>query len=81
MVPASIPLVRHQHVFVHDRLASTTGRTTIVSKHSLGTYGNDRSEDPSISGDGRFVAFESLADNLVSGDTNGARDVFVHRRY
>ena len=33
---------------------------------------------PSISGDGSFVVFESFATNLVSGDTNGASDIFVH---
>ena len=32
---------------------------------------------PAISADGRFVAFESEATNLVPGDTNGAFDVFV----
>ncbi len=67
-------------VFVHDRLADTTGRTTLVSRHSLGPYGNHNSSQTSISGDGRFVAFASLADNLVSGDTNTAQDVFVHDR-
>ncbi len=67
-------------IFVHDRLASTTGRTTRVSRHSLGTQGNDLSFDPSISGDGRYVAFASYAGNLVSGDTNAKRDVFVHDR-
>ena len=39
-----------------------------------------RREYPSISADGRFVAFDSLASNLVPGDTNGMRDVFVHDR-
>ncbi len=68
-------------VFVHDRLASTTGRTTLVSRHSSGPYGNDGSFDPSINGDGRYVAFGSDATNLVSGDTNNRTDVFVHRRY
>ncbi len=67
-------------VFVHDRLASTTGRTTIVSRHSSGPYGNDSSREASISADGRFVAFASIADNLVSGDANGQSDVFVHDR-
>ena len=33
---------------------------------------------PSLSGDGRYVAFASYADNLVPGDTNGAFDIFVH---
>jgi len=36
--------------------------------------------DSSISADGRFVAFLSLASNLVVGDTNGSSDVFVHDR-
>ena len=64
-------------VFVHDRL---TGETTRVSVASDGTQGNSSSSYPSISADGRFVAFESWADNLVNGDTNGTGDVFVHDR-
>src|SRR5207244_12207618 len=35
---------------------------------------------PALSADGRFVAFQSAATNLVAGDTNGATDVFVHDR-
>ena len=35
---------------------------------------------PAISADGRFVAFDSLASNLVPGDTNGTNDVFVRDR-
>ena len=64
-------------VFVHDR---QTGQTTMVSVASDGTPGNGRSIGVSISGDGRFVAFESEASNLVAGDTNGTWDVFVHDR-
>jgi Tol biopolymer transport system component len=64
-------------VFVHDRL---TGQTTRVSVASDGTQGNNGSGDPSISADGRYVAFSSLASNLVPGDTNGTWDVFVHDR-
>src|SRR6266566_4334385 len=37
-------------------------------------------EDSEISADGRFVAFDSVATNLVAGDTNRSRDVFVHDR-
>ena len=37
----------------------------------------DDSFGPAISADGRFVAFESYASNLVPGDTNDAYDVFV----
>jgi Tol biopolymer transport system component len=64
-------------VFVHDR---QSGQTTRVSAASNGAQGNGDSESPSISADGRYVAFSSDASNLVSGDTNGAWDVFVHDR-
>ena len=39
--------------------------------------GNGASLNPSVSADGRYVAFESAATNLVVGDTNGVRDIFV----
>jgi Tol biopolymer transport system component len=62
-------------VFVHDRV---TGVTTRVSVSSTGGQGNEASGHPSISADGRYVAFASFADNLVPGDTNPLEDVFVH---
>ncbi len=62
-------------IFVHD---SQTGQTIHVSVHTSGAEGNDSSFDPAISSDGRYVAFESRADNLVANDTNGYRDIFVH---
>ena len=61
-------------VFVHDR---QTGKTRRVSVSSGGVLGNDQSAGPAISADGRFVAFDSVATNLVPGDTNGMADVFV----
>ena len=64
-------------VFVHDR---QTGQTTRVSVASDGTPANSSAFYPSISPDGRYVAFRSRASNLVSGDTNGTWDVFVHDR-
>ena len=64
-------------VFVHDR---QSGQTTRVSIASNGTQANGSSFTPSISADGRYVAFTSVASNLVSGDTNSSRDVFVHDR-
>src|SRR4026208_1295472 len=48
-----------------------------VSVATGGGQANGRSFFPAISADGRFAAFYSDASNLVSGDTNGARDVFV----
>lgn len=65
------------HIYVHDR---QTGQTTLVSVSSEGDIGNDSSSSPSISGDGRYVAFSSVADNLVEVDTNNLEDVFVHDR-
>ncbi len=64
-------------VFVHDR---QTGQTTLVSADYGGGPSNDHSSSPSISADGRYVAFNSIATDLVTGDTNGKSDVFVHDR-
>jgi Tol biopolymer transport system component len=65
-------------VFVRDRQNGTTRR---MSVDSAGVEANDWSASPSISADGRYVAFDSMASNLVSGDTNPSRDVFVHDRF
>jgi Tol biopolymer transport system component len=62
-------------VFVHNR---GTGTTTRVSVATGGIQATTWSYQPAISGDGRFVVFDSLANNLVAGDTNGAEDIFVH---
>lgn len=47
---------------------------------STGEQANDSSWAPEISADGRFVAFQSDATNLVADDTNGTGDIFVHDR-
>jgi Tol biopolymer transport system component len=65
-------------IFVRDRLTGTTER---VSLDSAGVQGNGWSSSPSISGDGRYVAFQSEASNLVVGDTNGATDIFLRDRW
>ncbi|MFN0241692.1 MAG: hypothetical protein ACKVWV_02270 [Planctomycetota bacterium] len=65
-------------IFVRDRQTSRTG---IVSVSSAGIYGNENSADPSISGDGHYVAFHSRATNLVAGELNADEDVFVHDRF
>ena len=56
------------------------GITTRVSVATGGTEGAGQSIRPSISADGRYVSFESTANNLVVGDGNGTTDVFVHDR-
>src|SRR4028119_292088 len=50
---------------------------TLVSVDSAGNQGNSDSYTPSVSADGRFVAFSSDASNLVPGDTNNNNDIFV----
>jgi Tol biopolymer transport system component len=64
----------HGDVFLRDRTAKTT---RLVSVSSNEKQGNRVSFSPSISGNGRYVAFESMASNLSTGDTNGTADVFV----
>jgi len=64
-------------IFVHDRVTGTTERVSVAGD---GSQGNGTSRYPAISPDGRYVAFESYASNLVSGDTNSARDIFVYDR-
>jgi len=64
-------------IFVRDRTAKLTSR---VSVNSAGVQANNESKAPSISADGRFVAFASNANNLVAGDTNGAWDIFIRDR-
>ena len=62
-------------VFVRDLVAGTT-RLVSVNKAGTGS-GNGSSDYWQITPDGHYVAFDSYATDLVSGDTNGAKDVFV----
>ncbi|MHC1726025.1 MAG: TolB family protein [Syntrophobacteraceae bacterium] len=64
-------------IFVYDR---NNGNIELVSKSSDGELGNDLSDYPSISPDGRYVAFTSYSTNLVPDDNNIAQDVFLHDR-
>lgn len=64
-------------IFVRNR---ATGRTWRVSVSSSEVQGNGDSYLPAISADGKLVAFQSAASNLVRGDTNGVFDVFVRDR-
>ncbi len=61
-------------IFVRDLVNGTTRR---ISVDSLGNQGNNHSFAPSISADGRYVAFESLASNFVPNDF-GPFDIFVY---
>jgi|GEM_PF-1989507 len=65
----------YDDLYVHDR---QTGLLTRISVSSSGAQGNFSSYWCSLSADGRFGVFSSLASNLVAGDTNATRDIFVH---
>ena len=79
LVPGTITI--ELDVFVRDTCQGApvgcTPSTILVSVADDGTHGNLFSEQPSISADGRFVAFMSGADNLVPNDTNGQIDEFI----
>jgi Tol biopolymer transport system component len=62
-------------IFLLDR---QSGSLTRVNKGTGGAESNADSEVPAISANGRFVAFESTSTNLVSGDSNLVRDIFVY---
>jgi Tol biopolymer transport system component len=66
---------RATDIFVRDRLA---GVTHCVSQNWLGTGpGNRVSSNPVLAANGRTVAFQSFASDLIPGDYNDTRDVFV----
>lgn len=69
-------------IFVRDRVAGTTERVSIASDGTEASGDSDYngSFETSISGDGRYVAFVSKANNLVPNDTNGVADLFLHDR-
>ncbi len=79
LIQSPIDMNGEPDVFLFDRI---TGTTRLVS-HAPGsstTTGNRASDSPAISGDGRFIAFASMADDLVSGvtDANFAADIFLY---
>jgi Tol biopolymer transport system component len=68
----------NQQICIHDRLTGANGTTSLISKDSSATAGNGNSSTPSISGDGRFVAFMSLASNLVASVSG--QQIYLHDR-
>jgi TolB protein len=61
-------------VYLRDRKRRTTVR---VSLTNAGAEGNSESSYPFISANGRFVAFQSSATNLIGNDTNATTDIYV----
>jgi len=66
--------------FLNATPSASAGRTSQISLKSSATQDNSSGAMPSVSADGRFVAFTSAASQLVAGDTNGKVDVFVRDR-
>jgi Tol biopolymer transport system component len=66
-------------IYLRDRRTGALERVSVPTGAG-GAQANGNSQMPSVSADGRFVAFDSYADNLVPGDTNGLSDVFVRDR-
>lgn len=75
-VPGHTPPVGIWDVFVRD-MTRPAEPASCASVSSMGQAGNYMSQNPALSGDARFVAFESRATNLVPGDTNNKSDVFL----
>lgn len=64
-------------IIQHD---TQSGDTVLLSRDAAGIEGDDLSYSPSISADGRFVAYTSFAKNLVDVDNNGVSDVLLWDR-
>ncbi|MGH9000341.1 MAG: hypothetical protein ACRDY7_13235, partial [Acidimicrobiia bacterium] len=61
-------------IFVHDRRDRSTSRVSVGLDDA---ESDGESQRPTLSADGRYVAFWSVATNLVAGDTNGVNDAFL----
>gem|GEM_PF-1013073 len=67
---------KFRQVFWRDR---NTGVTKLISTSPTGMLADADCALPTMSADGQIVVFESRATNLVAGDNNGRRDVFLWR--
>jgi Tol biopolymer transport system component len=69
----------NQQIYIHDRFATANGVTGLISKDTVTTTaGNGASSAPTVSGDGRYVAFVSAATNIVAGFSG--QQVYAHDR-
>ena len=75
-----LPASSRLHCVLLPVASAGPGATFRASVATGGGEGNGRSFVPAVSADGRFVAFYSDASNLVAGDENASRDVFVNDR-
>ena len=66
---------RFQHLGGGKGVQALAFRTLLVSGTRAGKTGNGASSDPSVTDDGRYVAYETLASDLLPGDGNGVSDI------
>jgi Tol biopolymer transport system component len=66
-----------EDVYLYDRGTRTTTRVSVATG---GAQSNGDSFRAHVSASGRYIVFESVATNLVAGDSNGVSDVFRHDR-
>lgn len=67
----------YYNIFGYDRIS---GETMLISRTPAGIAGNDESQRPALSTNGRYITFESWASDLVRDDNNNYSDVFVFDR-
>ncbi len=67
-------------IFVRDVVNGVTTRVSVATGGAQSTSGFAGSTSPSITGNGRYVAFSSGSDDLIVGDNNGNEDIFLHDR-
>src|SRR6202012_4146420 len=73
--PLQVAVPAHMNVFVRDR---QMGTTLLVSGNVTGTAGGNADSFPNaISANGQFVVFDSVATDLIAGNTNATRNIYV----
>jgi Tol biopolymer transport system component len=77
LVKPVLPNRYFTHVYLHD---TVTGRTELMSRASSGGIADQGSFEPTVSRDGRYVAFLSEASNLVEGYVGTRRSVYMRDR-
>jgi hypothetical protein len=70
-----------EDVFVRDLVSGTTTRVSVGAAGGEANGASYVQGNAQISADGRYIAFDSVASNLVAGDTNAASDCFVHDQF
>jgi Tol biopolymer transport system component len=66
-------------IFVRDFNLSSPS-IELISRHTSGAHAGSNCDNPVISGDGRYIVWDSGSTNMVDGDSNNARDIFVRDR-